>query len=140
MTGGTMSAGAAAKEIGYPLSQVKSDSEGQGSSTTTLRETSVDKLFSGEPKHVNVHETGSGNPPILTCADLEARRVANRREPVYSPTSEKRDSQKFVLASSAAPGGGSTSTRTRWALLSHRTGPQRYEWSERRYRLSAPYK
>jgi hypothetical protein len=59
------------EEIEYPLSQVKSDSEGHGSSTTTLRETSVEKLFSGEPKHLNVHEAGSGNPPILTCADLK---------------------------------------------------------------------
>ena len=59
------------EEIEYPLSQVKSNSEGDGSSTTTLRETSVEKLFSGEPKHVNVHEAGSGNPPILTCADLK---------------------------------------------------------------------
>jgi hypothetical protein len=49
---------------------VKSDSEGQGSSTTTLRETSVEKLFSGEPKYVNVHEAGSGNPPILSRAYL----------------------------------------------------------------------
>jgi len=55
--------------IEYPLSQVKSDSEGHGSSTTTLRETSVDKLFSGDPKYVNVHEADSGNPPILSCAD-----------------------------------------------------------------------
>jgi uncharacterized protein (DUF305 family) len=59
-------------EIEYPLSQVKSDSEGHGSSTTTLRETSVEKLFSGDPKHVvNIHEAGTGNPPILTCADLK---------------------------------------------------------------------
>jgi hypothetical protein len=57
--------------IEYPLSQVKSDSGGHGSSTTTLGETSVDKLFSGEPKYVNVHEAGSGNPPILSCADLK---------------------------------------------------------------------
>ena len=61
-------------EIEYPLSQVKSDSEGQGSSTTTLRETSVDKLFSGDPKYLNVHEAGSGNPPILSCADLKRAR------------------------------------------------------------------
>jgi hypothetical protein len=60
-----------AAEIEDPLSQVKSDSEGRGSSTTTLHETSVDKLFSGEPKHVNVHEAGSGNPPILSCANLK---------------------------------------------------------------------
>jgi hypothetical protein len=57
--------------IESPLSQVKSDSAGHGSSTTTLRESSVDKLFSGEPKYVNVHEAGSGNPPILSCADLK---------------------------------------------------------------------
>jgi hypothetical protein len=60
-----------AKEIEYPLSQVKSDSQGQGSSTTTLGETSVDKLFSAEPRYVNVHEAGSGNPPILSCVDLK---------------------------------------------------------------------
>jgi hypothetical protein len=59
------------EEIEYPLSQVKSNSEGRGSNTTTLRDTSVAKLFSGAPKHVNVHEAGSGNPPILTCADLK---------------------------------------------------------------------
>jgi uncharacterized protein (DUF305 family) len=62
----------AGAEIEYPLSQVKSDSEGHGSSTTTLRETTVEELFSGEPKRVvNVHEAGSGNPPILTCAELK---------------------------------------------------------------------
>jgi hypothetical protein len=49
---------------------VKSNPEGFGSSTTTLRDTSVDKLFSGIPKHINVHEAGAGEPPILTCADL----------------------------------------------------------------------
>jgi hypothetical protein len=49
---------------------VKSKSEGDGPSTT-LHETSVDKLVSGEPKHVNVHEAGSGNPPILARADLK---------------------------------------------------------------------
>jgi hypothetical protein len=57
--------------IEYPLSQVKSDAEGHGSSTTTLRGTTVEKLFSGDPKYINVHEAGSGNPPILTCADLK---------------------------------------------------------------------
>jgi hypothetical protein len=68
--------------IEYPLSEVKSDSEGHGSSTTSLRETSVDKLFSGDPNYVNVHEAGSGNPPILSCADLK-RAGSNRRELVY---------------------------------------------------------
>jgi hypothetical protein len=59
-------------EISYALSQVKSNSEGRGSSTTAFGQISVDKLFSVEPKkHVMVHEAGGGNPPILTCADLE---------------------------------------------------------------------
>jgi hypothetical protein len=70
--GGAHEHGAA--EIEYPLSQVKSNSEGRGSSTTTLHETSVDELFSGEPKHINVHEPGSGNPPILSCADMKRAR------------------------------------------------------------------
>jgi Cu/Zn superoxide dismutase len=58
-------------EISYALTQVKSNAEGRGSSTTMFGQLSVDKLFSGEPKHIMVHEAGSGNPPILTCADLE---------------------------------------------------------------------
>jgi hypothetical protein len=58
-------------KIECPLSQVKSDSDGHGSSTTTLRETSVEKLFSGDPKYVNAHKAGGGNPPILTCANLK---------------------------------------------------------------------
>jgi len=58
-------------EISYALTQVKSNSEVRGSSTTMFGQLSVDKLFSGKPKHVMVHEAGSGNPPILTCADLE---------------------------------------------------------------------
>ena len=59
------------EEIEYPLSQVKSNQNGEGSSTTTLHDTSVDGLFSGEAKHVNVHEAGSGDPPVLSCADLK---------------------------------------------------------------------
>jgi hypothetical protein len=59
------------EEIEYPLSQVESDSEGHASSTTPLPDTSVEKLFSGDPKHVNVHELGGSNPPILACADLK---------------------------------------------------------------------
>jgi hypothetical protein len=67
-------------QIKYPLSQVKSDSDSRGSSTTTLRKTSVDQLFSGEPKHLNVHEAGSGSPPILTCADLKKQKGGGEKE------------------------------------------------------------
>jgi hypothetical protein len=59
-------------EVSYALSQVESNPEGRGSSTTSFGQISVDKLFSGEgKKYVMVHEAGSGNPPILTCADLK---------------------------------------------------------------------
>ena len=59
-------------EISYALTQVESNPEGRGSSTTMFGQTSVDRLFSGErKKHVMVHEAGSGNPPVLACADLE---------------------------------------------------------------------
>jgi len=60
-----------AGKIEYPLSQVKSNSEGDGSSNTTLHHTSVEKLYSGGPKHVNVHKAGTGDPPILACANLK---------------------------------------------------------------------
>ena len=62
--------GAAAEEIEWPLSEVHSDALGHGSSTTTLKDTSMEKLFSGELKHLNVHAAGSGNPPVLVCANL----------------------------------------------------------------------
>jgi len=62
--------GTSAQEIEWPLSQVQSDAQGNGSSATTLKETSMEELFSGELKHLNVHAAGSGNPPILSCADL----------------------------------------------------------------------
>ena len=58
------------EEIEYPLSQVKSNSKRTASSTTILRDTSVEKLFSGGPMHVNVHEPGPGEPPPMTCANL----------------------------------------------------------------------
>jgi hypothetical protein len=62
------------EEIEYPLSQVRSNAQGEGSSTTKLDHTSIEKLFSGGPKHVNVHEAGAGDPPVLTCADLDEAR------------------------------------------------------------------
>ena len=62
--------GTSSQEIEWPLSQVQSDAQGNGTSSTTLKDTSIEKLFSGELKHLNVHAAGSGNPPILSCADL----------------------------------------------------------------------
>ena len=61
--------GAAAEEIEWPLSPVRSDAQRRGSSVTTL-DASMEKLFTGELKHLNVHAAGSGNPPVLACADL----------------------------------------------------------------------
>jgi uncharacterized protein (DUF305 family) len=58
------------EEIEYPLSQVDPDQKGEGSSTTVLRNTTLEDLLSGEPKHLNVHAPGSGEPPPVTCANL----------------------------------------------------------------------
>ncbi len=55
-------------EIEYPLSQIQSDPTGEGSSTTILGDVILDDLLSGE--HVNVHAPGSGEPPPVTCANL----------------------------------------------------------------------
>ena len=62
--------GATAQEIEWPLSPVQSDARGDGTSTTTLKDATMDKLFTEEIKHLNVHAAGSGNPPILACAEL----------------------------------------------------------------------
>jgi hypothetical protein len=60
----------ASEEIEYPLTPVDPDAEGDGKSTTVLHHVTLEGLFSGEPKHVNVHKPGSGEPPPVTCADL----------------------------------------------------------------------
>jgi len=57
-------------EVEYPLTPVSPDAAGNGSSTTVLEGITLDELFSGEPTYVNAHASGSGNPPVLTCGDL----------------------------------------------------------------------
>jgi uncharacterized protein (DUF305 family) len=59
-----------AKEIEYPLTPVEPDGQGDGSSTTVLKHVTLEGLLSGDPKHVNVHTPGSGEPPPVTCANL----------------------------------------------------------------------
>jgi uncharacterized protein (DUF305 family) len=62
---------ATGEAIEWPLSEVQSSAKGHGSSTTMLKDTSMEKLFSGkELKHLNVHAAGSGTPPVVACADL----------------------------------------------------------------------
>jgi uncharacterized protein (DUF305 family) len=58
------------EELGWPLSQVQADAQGHGRSTTTLKDASMERIFTGELKHLNVHAAGSGNPPVLACAEL----------------------------------------------------------------------
>jgi hypothetical protein len=59
------------EEIEYPLTPVDPDAKGNGTSTTVVHHVTLDGLLSGDPKHVNVHEPGSGEPPPVTCADLD---------------------------------------------------------------------
>jgi hypothetical protein len=61
---------ATAGEIVYPLTPVVSNAAGAGSSITVLDGVALNELLSDGPKYLNVHATGSGNPPQLACADL----------------------------------------------------------------------
>jgi hypothetical protein len=64
----------ASEEIEYPLTPVDPDAKGNGTSTTVVHNVTLEGLLSGEPKHVNVHEPGPGEPPPVTCADLSEAR------------------------------------------------------------------
>lgn len=57
-------------EIEYPLRPIVADPQGRGSTITVLNGVTVQELFSGEPKYVNVHAEGSGNPPSIACGQL----------------------------------------------------------------------
>jgi uncharacterized protein (DUF305 family) len=60
----------ASEEIEYPLTPVKRHAQGDGTSTTVVHGVTLEGLLSGDPMHVNVHEPGSGEPPPVTCANL----------------------------------------------------------------------
>jgi uncharacterized protein (DUF305 family) len=62
------------EEIEYPLTPLQPTSKGNGLSTTEVRGVTLEELLSGDPKHVNVHEPGSGEPPPVTCANLNEAR------------------------------------------------------------------
>ena len=64
----------ASEMIEYPLTPVEPNAQGDGTSTTVLHHVTLEGLLSGEPKHVNVHKPGSGEPPPVTCADLSEAR------------------------------------------------------------------
>ncbi len=61
----------ATEEIEYPLTPVEPDAEGNGTSTSVLHHVTLEGLLSGDPKHVNVHRPGPGEPPPVTCANLD---------------------------------------------------------------------
>jgi hypothetical protein len=60
----------ASEEIEYPLTPVEPNAQGDGTSTTVVHGVTLEGLLSGDPKHVNVHKPGSGEPPTVTCANL----------------------------------------------------------------------
>jgi len=61
----------ATEEIEYPLTPVEPNAKGDGPSTTVVHGVTLGGLLSGAPKHVNVHRPGSGEPPPVTCANLD---------------------------------------------------------------------
>ena len=62
--GGTMAA------VEYPLRYVTADAQGQGYTITVLNGVTIQELFSGDPKYINVHAEGPGNPPSIACGQL----------------------------------------------------------------------
>jgi hypothetical protein len=60
----------ATEKIEYPLTPVEPDAAGNGTSTSVVQHVTLEGLLSGDPKHVNVHKPGSGEPPPVSCADL----------------------------------------------------------------------
>ena len=60
-----------AQQIEWALSEVRSGASGNGTSTTTLKHTSLVELLSGAGlMHVNVHAPGSGERSMIACANL----------------------------------------------------------------------
>src|SRR5215218_7247275 len=55
-------------EIEYPLPPVTpADPAGRGTTTALLEGATVERLFSGPPKYVNVHAEGTDDPPSVAC-------------------------------------------------------------------------
>jgi hypothetical protein len=99
---------AAGKEIEWPLSPVRSGTRGGGSSATTLEHTSMEDLFSGHSKHVNVHAVGSGNPPVLACANLKSQ-ASPPVKTVKEPTTPKPATSAVAPPSASASSTGGSS-------------------------------
>ena len=57
-------------ESEYPLPPLSVDPQGRGSTTAVLEGVTVVELLSGEPKYINIHAEGPGNPPSIACGQL----------------------------------------------------------------------
>ena len=60
----------AGDEIEHPLSPVKPDGRGNGTSTTMLQGVTLEQLFSEGSTYFNVHAAGTGEATQLACANL----------------------------------------------------------------------
>ena len=60
----------ATEEIEYPLTPVHPNAKGDVTSTTVVHHVTLEDLLSDDPKLVNVHRPGSGEPPPVACANL----------------------------------------------------------------------
>ena len=63
-------------QIEYPLKPLYTNKNGNGKSTTVIKGTTVQKLFSGAPKYVNVHAMKKGSekgiPHGVSCGNLSS--------------------------------------------------------------------
>jgi hypothetical protein len=117
---GEHGAAGAAEEIEWPLSPVRSGTRGDGSSTTTLKHTTTEELFSGRSKHVNVHAVGSGNPPVLACANLKSQSSSPLKtvKEATSPTPKGASSSTAAAASASDSSRGGSSSEEQAKQLS----------------------
>ena len=98
----------ATEEIEYPLTPLRPDEKGDGTSTTVVHGVTLEALLSGDPKHVNVHKPGSGEPPPVTCANLNEASPANKhgeREGARQAKTTTPEPSAKTPASGGAPGG-----------------------------------
>ena len=96
----------ATEEIEYPLTPVKPDAQGDGTSATVVHGLTLEGLFSGDPQHVNVHRGGSGEPPPVTCANLDEAnsKKQGRPEGTRQPESTAPEPSARTHASGGASG------------------------------------
>jgi hypothetical protein len=97
----------ATEEIEYPLTPLRPDAKADGTSTTVVQGVMLEGLLTGEPEHVNVHEPGSGEPPQVTCANLDEARPPDNKQGEREGASQAETTTPEPSAKTHTSGGAS---------------------------------